>query len=141
MFAFQKWCDVTVVALKPNHKVNISYNNLQATVFYATDSNRSAAVLLATKPVPPPSFRTTKAQTTHHFRVEIVSAYVGDEVAREISEGRARGGVTFELKMLGTPRVKKVPECLRLATRLSSVFPGELDRETDTSRSVNCMRA
>ncbi|KAL6270230.1 hypothetical protein ACE6H2_027141 [Prunus campanulata] len=92
--------EVTVVAFNPNHKVNISYDSLQATIFYVTDPFEDA-VLLATKPVPPPSFLTTKAQTTHRFRVETVSAYVGDEVAREISEGRARGGVTFGLKMLG----------------------------------------
>ncbi|XP_021813425.1 uncharacterized protein LOC110756319 [Prunus avium] len=81
--------DVTVVAFNPNHKVNISYDSLQATIFYVTDPFADA-VLLATKPVPPPSFLTAKAQTTHRFRVETVSAYVGDEVAREISEGRAQ---------------------------------------------------
>lgn len=94
--------DVTLVASNPNHKLNISYDSLQATVFYGTDNNERGRVLLATKPVPHPlECLTTKANTTLRFKIETVSAYVGDVVAREISDGRARGMVRFELNMLG----------------------------------------
>lgn len=103
--------DVTVVAFNPNHKLNISFNSLQAAVSYATkvsyatDPSGSAAVLLATKLVPPPPFLTTRARTTHRFTVETVSANVGDDVARKISEGRAHGGgVRFEINLLGQYR-------------------------------------
>ncbi|KAL6270229.1 hypothetical protein ACE6H2_027140 [Prunus campanulata] len=94
--------DVTLVASNPNHKLNISYDSLQATVFYGTDHSKRGRVLLATKPVPHPlECLTTKANTTLRFKIETVSAYVGDVVSREISDGRARGMVRFELNMLG----------------------------------------
>ncbi|KAI5314362.1 hypothetical protein L3X38_043538 [Prunus dulcis] len=102
--------DVTVVAFNPNHNLNISFNSLQAAVSYATkvsyatDPSGSAAVMLATKLVPPPSLLTTRARTTHRFTVETVSANVGDDVARKISEGRAHGGVRFEINLLGQYR-------------------------------------
>lgn len=67
--------DVTLVASNPNHKLNISYDSLQATVFYGTDNNERGRVLLATKPVPHPlECLTTKANTTLRFKIETVSA-------------------------------------------------------------------
>ncbi|KAI5314359.1 hypothetical protein L3X38_043535 [Prunus dulcis] len=94
--------DVTLVASNPNPNLNISYDSLQATVFYRMDHSERGRVLLATKPVPHPlECLTTKANTTLRFKIETVSAYVGHVVAREISDGRARGMVMFELNMLG----------------------------------------
>ncbi|CAB4290298.1 unnamed protein product [Prunus armeniaca] len=94
--------DVTLVASNPNHKLNISYDSLQATVFYGPDHSERRRVLLATKPVPHPlECLTTKANTTLRFKIETVPAYVGDVVSREILDGRARGMVRFELNMLG----------------------------------------
>ncbi|KAI5314363.1 hypothetical protein L3X38_043539 [Prunus dulcis] len=94
--------DVTLVASNPNHKLDIYYDTLQAAIFY--NANRSDSyrprVLLATKPLPPPSALRTRAETTCSFRIEAASAYIGDDMAKEISEGRARGMVRFELTLL-----------------------------------------
>ncbi|XP_021833451.1 uncharacterized protein LOC110773252 [Prunus avium] len=97
-----KW-DVTLVAVNPNHKLTVSYHSLHATILYETsDSDQAKArVLLATKPVAPPPALSTKTETTHRFRIETLSGHLSGDVAKKISEGRGRGGVTFELHMLG----------------------------------------
>ncbi|KAL6270231.1 hypothetical protein ACE6H2_027142 [Prunus campanulata] len=135
--------DVTVVAFNPNHKLNISFNSLQATVSYATDPSGSAAVLLATKPVPPPSFLTTMAQTTNRFRVETVSANIGDDIARKISEGRAHGGVRFEIDMLSQYRYAsydKSPRMFKACFQVEFEFsPGNSTRAlTRTHQPIEC---
>ncbi|CAB4320630.1 unnamed protein product [Prunus armeniaca] len=90
-----------------------------------------------------PLFQTTKAQTTHRFGVGTVSAYVGDEVAREISEGRARGGVTFELQMLGWYRYTSSntsPRMFEACYRVEFGFsPGNWTEElTRAGQSIAC---
>ncbi|KAI5314364.1 hypothetical protein L3X38_043540 [Prunus dulcis] len=94
--------DVKFIAVNPNHKLNISYNSMRAAMFYKTNNSDGNGVLLATKPVPPPSSLSPKAETTRSFRVETASAYVGEDVAKEISEGIARGSVSFVLRLLGS---------------------------------------
>ncbi|XP_021834517.1 uncharacterized protein LOC110774284 [Prunus avium] len=92
--------DVTLVASNPNHKLEIYYDTIQATIFYNRGNSHRVRVLLATKPLPPPLALRTRAETTCSFRIEAASAYIGDDVAKEISEGRARGMVRFKLTLL-----------------------------------------
>lgn len=75
---------------------------MRAAMFYKVNNSDGNGVLLATKPVSPPSALIPKAETTRSFRVETASAYVGEDVANEISEGRARGSVSFVLRFLGS---------------------------------------
>ncbi|KAM1306941.1 hypothetical protein ACFX2I_009333 [Malus domestica] len=95
--------DMTVVAVNPNRVLAISFDSLQVTISYKTDTgDKGRDVLLTTKPVPPPpSPLNTETSTAHSFKIETVSAYVGDYVANQISEGRARGSVKFVFGMLG----------------------------------------
>ncbi|KAM0993725.1 hypothetical protein ACFX13_009469 [Malus domestica] len=95
--------DMTVVAVNPNRVLAISFDSLQVTISYKTDTgDKGRDVLLTTKPVPPPpSPLNTETSTAHSFKMETVSAYVGDNVANQISEGRARGSVKFVFGMLG----------------------------------------
>lgn len=95
--------DMTVVAVNPNRVLAISLDSLQVTISYKTDTgDKGRDVLLTTKPVPPPpSPLNTETSTAHSFKIETVSAYVGDYVAYQISEGRAHGSVKFVFGMLG----------------------------------------
>ncbi|KAM2242451.1 hypothetical protein ACFX1S_009409 [Malus domestica] len=95
--------DMTVVAVNPNRVLAISFDSLQVTISYKTDTgDKGRDVLLTTKPLPPPpSPLNTETSTAHSFKIETVSAYVGDYVANQISEGRARGSVKFVFGMLG----------------------------------------
>ncbi|KAB2620798.1 hypothetical protein D8674_041296 [Pyrus ussuriensis x Pyrus communis] len=94
---------MTVVAVNPNRVLAISFDSLQVTISYKTDTgDKGRDVLLTTKPVPPPpSPLNTETSTAHSFKIETVTAYVVDYVANQISEGRARGSVKFVFGMLG----------------------------------------
>ncbi|TQE07858.1 hypothetical protein C1H46_006507 [Malus baccata] len=103
---------MTVVAVNPNRVLAISFDSLQVTISYKTDTgDKGRDVLLTTKPVPPPpSPLNTETSTAHSFKMETVSAYVGDYVANQISEGRARGSVKFVFGMLGYYSAKSEEE-------------------------------
>ncbi|KAM1130499.1 hypothetical protein EV1_044788 [Malus domestica] len=77
--------DLTLVAINPNRKLDLYYENLQADIFYGDvdDKESDINLKLGTAPLPP-IYVSKMNQTTLDFSVVMARSYVGTDTANDV---------------------------------------------------------
>lgn len=108
--------DVRFTVRNPNRKIALSYDHIEAYVFYKSESLSVTTV--------PPFAQGTKNETSVRATFAAASAYIENSVADGINSERSRGSVVFNVRMLARVRFKA--GVWRARKRLLTVFCRDL---------------
>ncbi|CAN6574723.1 unnamed protein product [Malus baccata var. baccata] len=75
--------DLTLVAINPNRKLDLYYENLRAEIFYGDDKESDSNLKLGMAPLPP-IYVSKMNKTTLDFSVVMARSYVGTDVANDL---------------------------------------------------------
>ncbi|XP_021816910.1 uncharacterized protein At1g08160-like [Prunus avium] len=130
--------DLTLLANNPNHKLRIYYDSIQASLFYRDHSQLATTSL-------PPFVLTKRNQTRVGCKLATVGEYVGNYVAKGISDERDRGSVRFGLGVFASVRFRSGlfqsrPRVLRVfCERVDFEFAQKNGTGTLTGQSSPCV--
>ncbi|XP_077240058.1 NDR1/HIN1-like protein 26 [Tasmannia lanceolata] len=104
--------DLTFSVRNPNKKMNIYYDQIDASVFYGSDFISLTSL--------PPFYQSKENITTVRARLAADSAYIGDGVVSDIAGERSHGAVSFNFKVIAWVRFRS--GAWRTRKRILKVF-------------------
>lgn len=102
--------DVTLLAINPNHNVNVHYDVVQVWLYYGR--TKYSILILATSLLPPFVLNAGN-QTRVSFKLATLRAYVGDDVVKNITGADGGSTTAFGLKVFARYRLRTEVKTVR----------------------------